>query len=126
MKAHEADFVADAQAPYDQTVKTLEEEVVESSDEESTLKRVISPETLTLGASPKKKMRGGQVKGKGRVRAKTIFVDPKDYKGDDFKELGELAENRFEISTLDMVEFFKLNRYDGCFGGILAELPYAN
>ena len=55
MKAHEAHIVADAQASYDQTVKTLEEEVVESSDEESTLKQVFSPETLTLGASPKKK-----------------------------------------------------------------------
>ena len=118
-------LIAEAQQKYEQAV--LEADAVTAvesgSDEESTNKVVVLPEQLTMQPSPRKKKRGGQVKGRGRARAKPMVFD--EFNGEDFTDLDKLAKERFEISAMDMVEFFKQTNFDGEFGGILADLPYA-
>ena len=126
MDEKKKELIAEAEKEYEQAVFEADAvTVVESgSDEESTNKVVVLPSQLTMQPSPgKKKKRGGQVKGRGRSRAKPMVFD--EFNGENFTELDKLAKERFEISAMDMVEFFKQKKYDGEIGGILADLPYA-
>ena len=103
--------------------------LVESgSDEESNNKTVILPIHLTLQPSTSKRKRGGQVKGRGRARAKPMVFDVNDFSGKGHEDLDKLADERFKLTSMNMVEFFKqnANEYVGEFGGILVDLPYAN
>ena len=103
--------------------------LVESgSDEESNNKTVILPIHLTLQPSTSKRKRGGQVKGRGRARAKPMIFDVDDFSGKGHEDLDKLADERFKLTSMNMVEFFKqhANEYVGEFGGILVDLPYAN
>ena len=125
MDEKKKELIAEAEKEYEQAVFEADAvTVVESgSDEESTNKVVVLPSQLTMQPSPGKKKRGGQVKGRGRARAKPMVFD--EFNGENFTELDKLAKERFEISAMDMVEFFKQKKYDGEIGGILADLPYA-
>ena len=125
MEQKKKELIAEAEAEYEQAVFEADAvTVVDSgSDEESTNKVVVLPSQLTMQPSPRKKKRGGQVKGRGRARAKPMVFD--EFNGENFTELDKLAKERFEISAMDMVEFFKQKKYDGEIGGILADLPYA-
>ena len=96
------------------------------SDEESTNKTQMSPDSLTLLPTELKKKRGGQTKGKGRTRVKRMIFKSDEFSGEGYEELEKLAKARYEVTALDMVEFFKKTKYDDCFGGIFADLPYAN
>ena len=124
-----ADLLATATANHEQEVKTIEAETTamdSGSDEDSTNKKHFTPAMLTLRPSPEKRKRGGQIKGKGTARRRPMLFDPDGFSGEGFGDLEELAKDRYKVHSLDMVEFFKLNEYDGQFGGILADLPYAN
>ena len=122
-------MLATATAKYEQEIKIIEAEtptVDSGSDEESTNKKQFTPEMLTLRPSPEKKKRGGQIKGKGRARRKPMLFDPDGFSGAGYENLEEMAKDRYKVHSMDMVEVFKLREYDNQFGGILADLPYAN
>ena len=127
MNDKKSELIAEAEAEYEQAVFEAEAmTVVESgSDEESTNKLVVLPSQLTMQASPSKKKRGGQVKGRGRARAKPMIFDVGDFSGDGFEALDKLATERFKVTSMNTVELFKQTEYNGEFGGILVDLPYA-
>ena len=125
MEKKKKELIAEAEAEYEQAVFEADAVIVvdSGSDEESTNKVVVLPSQLTMQPSPRKKKRGGQVKGRGRARAKPMIFD--EFNGENFAELDKLATERFEINAMDMIEFFKQTRFDGEIGGILSDLPYA-
>jgi len=130
VQARENELIASAQEEYDQAVLEAEAVIVveSGSDEESTNKTKILPDHLTLQPSPSKRKRGGQVKGRGRARAKPMIFDVDDFSGKGHEDLDKLADERFKLTSMNMVEFFKQHAttYLGEFGGILVDLPYAN